>query len=352
VLKFANPQQVTFTNVLQIIYTVVVPPNAPSLIGVAATGGTTAFLVGRVDGAANQAITLQTFSAGTCVLGTLVGGVAGGTITTTTDPLGYFGGSVAGVNPGAFVTVQVTSPTASPASSCLVSSRDNDSWPKAFLLEGSAPKASDFIDAPGKARWYKFAVTPGQRIEVKLSGLRPTTTSRYSRTSARRSRASSLRQRRGFGPPEAHCRVCALDLQPERALAVDLQPVDLQSGRIQPVDLQPSIFSPSIFSPSIFSPSILQPVDLQPVDLQPIDLQPIDLQPSIFSPSIFSPSILSTTEIAQAFSTAQMRSVIAVSATAGTSDEFTVVNTWNRTDTSISGSPAEAMPSVPAVRSL
>jgi hypothetical protein len=26
-----------------------------------------------------------------------------------------------------------------------------------------------------------------------------------------------------------------------------------------------------------------------------------------------------------------MRSVIAVSATAGTSDEFTVVNTWNRT---------------------
>ena len=45
VLKFANPQQVTFTNVLQIIYTVVVPPNAPSLIGVAATGEATAYLV-------------------------------------------------------------------------------------------------------------------------------------------------------------------------------------------------------------------------------------------------------------------------------------------------------------------
>ena len=31
--------------------------------------------------------------------------------------------------------------------------------------------ARDFIDAPGKARWYKFAITPGQRIQVELSGL-------------------------------------------------------------------------------------------------------------------------------------------------------------------------------------
>ena len=104
--------------------------------------------------------------------GTLVGGApVGATVAATTDAAGYFGVTVSGVNPGAFVAVQVTSPAASPSSLCQVSSRDNDSWPKAFLLDGSPATAQDFIDAPGKARWYKFAVTPGQRIEVKLSGL-------------------------------------------------------------------------------------------------------------------------------------------------------------------------------------
>src|SRR6185503_12417405 len=53
--------------------------------------------------------------------------------------------------------------------------------------------------------------------------------------------------------------------------------------------------------------------------------------PSTFSPSTFSPSIYTLTEIQQAFSTAQTRSIVAVSATPGLSDEATVVNTWNRT---------------------
>jgi hypothetical protein len=71
----------------------------------------------------------------------------------------------------------------------------------------------------------------------------------------------------------------------------------------------PSVFSPSVFSPSVFSPSVFSP--------------------SVFSPSVFSPSVFSSTEIAQAFSSAQTRSIIGVSATPGTVDEAVVVNTWN-----------------------
>ena len=41
VLKFANPARVTFTSTLQILYTVEAPPDAPSLLSVVATGGTT-----------------------------------------------------------------------------------------------------------------------------------------------------------------------------------------------------------------------------------------------------------------------------------------------------------------------
>src|SRR5438094_6863130 len=92
-LKFANPQRVAFTYALQILYTVPeVPPNAPSLISAVATGGTNAFLVGRIDGAASQPITLQASSAATCFLGTLVGGApVGGAVAVTTDAAGYFG---------------------------------------------------------------------------------------------------------------------------------------------------------------------------------------------------------------------------------------------------------------------
>ena len=72
---------------------------------------------------------------------------------------------------GDFVTVRVTSPVATASSACLVSSGDNDFWPKALALPGSNATARDFVDSPGKARWYKFDVTPGQRIQVGLSGL-------------------------------------------------------------------------------------------------------------------------------------------------------------------------------------
>ena len=45
------------------------PLETPSLISVVATGGTSAFVIGRVDGAANQTITLQASTAPTCVAG-------------------------------------------------------------------------------------------------------------------------------------------------------------------------------------------------------------------------------------------------------------------------------------------
>ena len=91
-LKFANPARVTFTSTLQILRTVVeAPANAPSLLGVVATGGTSVHVIGRVDGAANQDVALQLTSANTCIAGTLVNGAnVGGTVTARTDAAGYF----------------------------------------------------------------------------------------------------------------------------------------------------------------------------------------------------------------------------------------------------------------------
>ena len=105
----------------------------------------------------------------------------------------------------------------------------------------------------------------------------------------------------------------AIDLQPIDLLPVDLQPIDLQ-----PVDLlahrstRPSIYSPSIYSPSIYSPSIYSP--------------------SIYSPSIYSPSIYSPSDtFLQAFSSAQTRSLIGVSAHDNAEAESIRTATWNNT---------------------
>ena len=70
----------------------------------------------------------------------------------------------------------------------------------------------------------------------------------------------------------------------------------------------PSVFSPSVFCPSVFSPSVFSP--------------------SVFSPSVFSPSVFSD---GQAYESAQVRSLIAVSANDGTAGEHLNVDTWNNT---------------------
>jgi uncharacterized delta-60 repeat protein len=340
-LKFNNPQRTTFASILQVLSTVELAPGAPNLLAAIATGGTNAFLIGRIDGegAANRSISLQALSSPTCVSGVLVNGVAAGApVTATTDALGFFSASVSGVNPGAFVAVQTTTvpgsapPASSPASACLVASRDNDSWPKAFTLDASPASVNDFIDAPGKARWYKFAISPGQRIEVRLSGL----PADY-----------DLAVFRDIG------QVFAGQFEPKSAGSGDLlkltaeyapsifspsifspsifSPSIFSPDAYSPSIFSPSIFSPSIFSPSIFSPSIFSPSIFSPSIFSPSIFSPSIFSPSIFSPSIFSPSIFSPTEIAQAFSTAQSRSIVAASITPGNGDELAVANTWNRT---------------------
>ncbi len=327
VLKFANPQRVGFTSILQILYSVVVPPNAPSLIGAVATGGTNAYLVGRVDGAANQSITLQPSSAAACVFGTLVGGVALAPVAATTDGLGYFGVSVSGVNPGAFVAVQVTSPMASPMSACLVSSRDNDSWPKAFTLDGSPANAQDLIDAPSKARWYRFSITPGQSIRVTLTGL-PADYDLAVFKDIAQTFASQF-------TPGSATTVDLLKLTAEDSPTIFsptiFSPTIFSPDAYSPTIFSPTIFSPTIFSPTIFSPTIFSPTIFSPTIFSPATFSPTIFSPTIFSPTIFSPTIFSATEVAQAFSTAQTRSVIAVSPIAGTGDKSLIVNTWNST---------------------
>ena len=186
------------------------------------------------------------------------------------------------MNPGDFVALQMTSPAATAASLCQVSSRDNDSWPKAFLLDGTAPTARDFIDAPGKARWYKFAVTPGQRIDIKLSGL-PADYDLAAFKDIGQAFASQFNPATA-GPSDL------LKLTAEYAPST-FSPSTFSPSTFSPSTFSPDAYSPSTFSPSTFSPSVFSPSTFSPVDVQSVDVQPVDVfSPSMFCPSMFSPS--------------------------------------------------------------
>ena len=324
-LKFANPARVNFNSTLQVLRTIEVPANAPSLIGVVATGGTSARLVGRVEGAPNQDVSLQLSSASTCVAGTLVSGVAGATVVARTDSAGYFGVNVAGINPGDFVALKTVAGNA--LSLCQVSSRDNDSWPKAFPLDTTNLTASDFIDSPGKARWYKVAITPGQRIQVVLSNL----PADYDLAVFKDIAQAFANQ---FNPATAGINdlvKLAAEYAPSTFSPSTFSPSTFSPDAYTPSTFSPSTFSPSLFSPSTFSPSTFSPSTFSPSTFSPSTFSPSTFSPSTFSPSTFSPSIYTETEIQQAFSTAQTKSILSVAVTPGTGSESTVVNTWNNT---------------------
>ena len=312
------------------------PFATPALIRAVATTVTDAFLIGRVDGSATLPITLQVYAAAACTNGVLVNPslVATG-IVVTPDAYGYFGTPVSGVTAGYFVAVQVTTPALTVTSACIASSGDNDTWPKALQLVGSAPTARDYIDAPGKARWYKFDVLPGQRIQVSLSGL----PADYDLAVFKDIGATFLGLL-GVNAPADLTRLSAeyapstfspSTFSPSTFSPSTFSPDAYTPSTFSPSTFSASVYSPSTFSPSTFSPSTFSPSTFSPSTFSPSTFSPSTFSPSTFSPSTFSPSTFSPDELGKAFSSAQTRSIIGVSATPGTGDELVVVNTWNNT---------------------
>ncbi|MFO1395520.1 MAG: choice-of-anchor C family protein [Burkholderiales bacterium] len=292
------------------------------------------FLIGRVDRAVNLPVTVRLYGGTSCNAGVLGGTVApiGTDVTVTTDANGYFATNQAGAQ-GQFVAVGVVGPQVTPLSACAVSAADNDTWPKALRLVGDSASASDWIDAAGKARWYKFTVLPGQSVQVTLSALpadydlavfkdigaefvselAPANTAQLTRLSAQYAPSA-------FSPSA---------FSPSAFSPSAFSPSAFSPSAFSPSAFSPSAFSPSAFSPSAFSPSAFSPSAFSPSAFSPSAFSPSAFSPSAFSPSAFSPSAFSSDELAQAFSSAQTRSIIATSMTPGTGNESVVVNSWN-----------------------
>ncbi len=192
----------------------------------------------------------------------------------------------------------------------LTPTESNTTWvqaqPIALTNDGlghDAGSASGSLDSSGQASWYKFAVAPGENLDVDLTNL----PANYDLTLF-----SDIGQ--AFNTLNS---------------TSDLQQL---SAEFAPSAFSPSAFSPSAFSPSAFSPSAWSPSAFSPSAFSPSALSPSAFSPSAFSPSAFSPSAWSSfTDTNGSYESAQAISAIAISSADGTADEHIVANSWNNT---------------------
>ena len=328
------------------------PFAAPVLIRAVATGNTSVYIIGRIDGAAGIQSTLQVYVASTCTNSRLDSGAAvGSPISVTPDANGNFGTQLAsGVTSGNFVAIQVTSPDQTEMSACLASSGDNETWPKALQLSGAAPTtaltAGDYIDTPGKVRWYKFDVLPGQRITVSLSNLPAdydlalfkdigatfvkllngaTTKDELTRASAEF--APTVYAPGAFAPGAFAPGAFAPGAFAPGAFA----PGAFAPGAFAPGAFAPGAFAPGAFAPGAFAPGAFAPGAFAPGAFAPGAFAPGAFAPGAFAPGAFAPTGVPLDDLSKAYSSAQTRSIIGVSATAGVGDELVVANSWNNT---------------------
>ena len=206
----------------------------------------------------------------------------------------------------------------------------NLAWPSALTLVPGQAVTSQ-ITAPGQERWFRVPIQPGARVDVTMDQLPAdydltlfsdigqafdslTSTQDLSRLSAEFAGdafAPSVFSPSVFSPSVA--------------------PSVFSPSVFSPSVFSPSVFSPSVFSPSVFSPSVFSPSVFSPSVFSPSVFSPAVSLPSVFSPSVFSPSVFSPSVLSDAFASAQTRSLIAVSASPGLTDERAGSATWNQT---------------------
>ena len=296
---------------------------------------------GRLTGSPSTTYELTVTTAPTCVDGILGEGAViladseSPSFSVTTDAGGnaYFNGLAPNASDlEAFVTAEVTGPgsISSAPSSCIVAGEDNDTWPRArsISLVGGGGSTTGHIDDAGRARWFKVAIQPGQRLNLTLSDLpadfdmfvfrdiAKTYTSLTSSTDLTRLSAEFAPS--AFSPSA---------FSPSAFSPSAFSPSAFSDTAFSPSAFSPSVFSPSAFSPSAFSPSAFSPSAFSPSAFSPSAFSPSAFSPSAFSPSAFSPSAFS----ADTYASAQIRSLITGSGNAGLTNESIVVDTWNNT---------------------
>ena len=138
------------------------------------------WIAGMLNGTSGTPFSLTLLTASSCPGGILpadattvdtLGAALSGTIGT--DGTAYFGGLLH-ITPGSLSSFIAARVGSGPVGPCIVVSPPNDQWVTALDISGktgTGDATNGYIDQPGVARWYKFTVSPGTHLHIALSNL-------------------------------------------------------------------------------------------------------------------------------------------------------------------------------------
>ena len=314
--------------------------DAPVLITVVPNGGTTG-IVGRLPEVPGP-YDLEFVTSDTCVDGQLTGDPVkfGETTINIPEPdadepiASYFGGSIpnqAVVKNYAATRIVGPAPQVSDLSECIVAGPNNNNWTAALSLvldSGGNASVNGFLDAEGNARWFKVSVVPGAKLTVDLSDMPDDYDLLVFKDIAQAYDTLT--------GPEDLTRISA-EFAPSAYAPSAYAPSAYAPSAYAPSAYAPSAYAPSAYAPSAYAPSAYAPSAYAPSAYAPSAYAPSAYAPSAYAPSAYAPSAYAPSAYASdtfspsAYASAQVRSLVAVSALDGPSPESIVVDTWNNT---------------------
>ena len=207
----------------------------------------------------------------------------------------------------------------------------NLSWPTALTV-GANSSTDGGILTSGEERWYRFPVQPGSRVGVDLSNL-PADYDLTLFTDIDQAFGSltSVEDLTKLSAEFAGDAFAQSVFSPSVFAQSVFSPSVFSQSVFSPSVFSQSVFSPAAFSQSVFSPSVFSPAVFTASAFAQSVFSPATSIQSVFSQSVFSPSVFTQSVFSDAFSSAQTRSLIGISARAGTAAESLSSATWNNT---------------------
>ena len=315
--------------------------NFPNLIR-AVPSGTGIDIEGILNSEANSNYTVDFFASDSCNASGFGGGqtwLSSTEVATDENGNGSFNTAVTTSLADATITALATSYDGSTSefSRCIRIGLGNDAWPRALHLdltpdsvlpEVQTAQRSQQLDLAGQSRWYKFSVEPNSQLVVTLTDLPANyDLTVYKDIAAEWESLLTLDETEDLIALTAEF---APDAFSPDAFSPDaFSPDAFSPDAFSPDAFSPDAFSPDAFSPDAFSPDAFSPDAFSPDAFSPDAFSPDAFSPDAFSPDAFSPDAFSPDAFSpDAFSSAQMRSLIAVSAFNGTAGEGVQLNTW------------------------
>ncbi len=177
------------------------------------------------------------------------------------------------------------------------------------------------IARAGESRWFRFTGKPGSKVAITLTNL-PGNFDVVVYSDIRRAH-NQLLGLTGTESSDADKKLALLgaEFAPEAYSPEAYSPEAYSPEAYSPEAYSPEAYSPEAYSPEAYSPEAYAPEAYSPEAYSPEAYSPEAYSPEAYSPEAYSP---------EAYASAQQRSIVAFSASPGTSSEGIRFNTYTK----------------------